>query len=159
MQTSPNNSISTARELEDRIDAYRGQIGLQEQSIVSNKKILTNQEYTMGQNDLKINEQNQFIKAKESEIVELKAKVDVLSEEKVSLDQDIESSKQTFVKINKETNEKLDLVNKEVSNLNQYKEDLASKEAEITAREKKVHDESIVVAEKHKHIKELASKL
>lgn len=67
MQTNPDNSINTFKDLENKIDTYKGQIIVLEQEILSMKKVRESQEYSVSQNELKLKELKSFIEKSESD--------------------------------------------------------------------------------------------
>lgn len=151
MQTSPDNSINSMRDLENKIDQYRGQIGLQELSISQNIKTLSSQEYTIGQNDLKNKELEKFISDNEVIKDTLVHDIAKLEEEKVILNLDIEASRKMLASVNEDTKvitsnleaSKASFVQKE-SDLKQREELLNGRESNIKVLElevsKKVND-------------------
>jgi hypothetical protein len=159
MQTNPSNDISTMRDLENRVDTLRGQITLQEQSILSNKKVLSSQEYTIGQNSLKIAEQDSFIITREATQNTLTKDIEVLESEKESLV--IENGKikitQTNVKADIEASLN-EMAQKEVV-LQDKIDNVDSRGNAVTIRELAVEEKEKAIAGKHTAIKELASKL
>ena len=97
MITSPTNSINTARDLENMIDSYRGQITIQEQTILQNKKMLTAQEYTIGQNELKNKELETFIDTKTADLKNLNSNLENLEKSQQDLIENIKKRTKYFI--------------------------------------------------------------
>lgn len=122
------NTIESAKDLENLIENYRGQITLQEQSISQNKKFIVSQEYTIGQNDLRIKELDTFIKEKESKVEELTLKVKELEEKEIGVSGIIESSR-------KELSDLMSDIQKTRTDHELRKSDFVRREAALKDRE------------------------
>lgn len=152
-------TISTARDLENMIDSYRGQIGIQEQSIAQNKKFLANQEYTIGQNDLRIKELDSFINDKETKDSLLTKEVSNLEDEKATLSAKVNELNASIGSINAEIAlKRLENTNRE-DLLNTKENELNQRELSLTNLAKGLEAEQEVIDGKHAKIKEFVSKI
>lgn len=159
MINTPTNTIGSARELENLIDTYRGQITLQEQQITQNNKVLVNQEYTIGQNALKINEQDEFIAVKDKVKTEIEKEIISLEESKDSLLKDVQDLSHEVSELQDEKNALVSDISGEKDKLDTFSKELISKEKELSKREKDIEKKETIVNEKIEIIKNLKSSL
>ncbi len=153
MITQPNNSISTARELENLIDTYKGQVGLLESQMRENNKTLASQEYTIGQNILRNTELDTFIAKKEQDKINITNEIESLEKSKENISKDI---KVLSTQRDEISEEKADLV-QDVSGIMKERaeqsDDLTSREKEVSKRESAVNKKESTVNEKVELIK------
>lgn len=159
MQTNPSNDINTLRDLEARIDAYRGQITLQEQSISQNLKLLASQEYTIGQNELRIKELNEFVENAEKAQTDIVADTTAKTEALDTLNSNIETANDTLTSIMTEIKTQAETHDAITEALEKASESMADREADVTKREKDVGDKEDELSKKHAQIKSFAEKL
>lgn len=94
-----------------------------------------------------------------TELDTLKSEVFALAQEKENLLQDIETSRQMFVKINADIDETNAIHDKEKEKISQAHSDLDSRSEEVKAKEEALLARENGVTEREGHIKDLASKL
>ena len=127
--------------------------------IIQNKKLLTNQEYTIGQNEAKIKELDVFIEDRTNTKKMLVEEISILNDNRVSLNSQIRVLTDSLDSINTEINGKrLENSNREDS-LNQMEISLNKKNSELDLREGILSTNEKTIKDKHTRIKDFINEI
>lgn len=155
----PMDPNITVKALENMIDTYRRQIGLQEESISKNDQIMTSQNYTIGQNENRLKEMGDFIASAESNKKTILEAIQNLNDERDSLLKHTSDSRDQIARLNEEIktlNDQKDFVSEGIAIMTKESE---SSMKSISDREKSINEKEESVKSKHDLISKFAQSL